>query len=351
MPISRLSPSAVGRSSSPATATSHDSRASGGRTRWLLPGDGGGRDRETRPAVSAANRSRLRSPHLERARGAVSELRSGGPVLGRVVPRDDLPAVPLRRRAPRREPRGDRRRRRARPDVLAVQGRDAQPRHEDRQAVHDRRAPPALDRRRHVGRVARRAPRRRLRVARRGAGRLLDDAAPQGPARARVDAALAGPVPRPRRLRPLRDRRGAAGHVRLGRGRPPVRRAARLGVPVRGHLGRRRLARHARLRRRPGPRRLLRRAEARARRPRHRGPHGLEGPQVLREGAGAELPELRRRPRAEGPREHRPDRLLALRVDPRRQGRDEPARQVRGPPEAHGRAVQARRSRRAPRAS
>ena len=183
--------------------------------------------------------------------------------------------------------------------------------------------------------------RRRLRVARRGAGRLLDDAAAQAAVRARLDAARTRPVPRPRRVRPLRGRRGPAGHVRLGRGRPPVRRAARLRLPVRGHFGRRRLARHARLRRRPGPRRLLRRAEARARRPRHRGPHGLEGPQVLREGAGAELPRLRRRARAEGPREHGPHRLHALRVDPRRQGREEPAGQVRGHPQAHGGPVQA----------
>ena len=51
---------------------------------------------------------------------------------------------------------------------------------------------------------------------------------------------------------------------------------------------------------------------------RDRGPHGVEGPQGVREGGGAELPELRRRARAQGPREHASASPALLRLDPRR---------------------------------
>ena len=210
-----------------ATATSHDSRVSGGRTRWLLPGDGGGR--LSGSPVRFGRDSRLRSPHLERARGAVSELRGGSAVLGRVVPRDDLPAVPFRRRAPAARTRGDRRRRRARSDVLALQGRNGGAAGaRDRQAVPDRRAPPALDRRGDVGRVARRASRTAVsRGSPRRRAALWMMLPLKAPARARLGQLCARPSPSTSAHTAVRGRRGPGGHVRLGRGRPSLRRPAR----------------------------------------------------------------------------------------------------------------------------
>ncbi|MBK9965800.1 MAG: DUF4178 domain-containing protein [Holophagales bacterium] len=75
---------------------------------------------------------------------------------------------------------------------------------------------------------------RPLRLARRGSGELLGDAAPAAPvepARSRVHPDFAGPAAQLRRVRPVHRDRPAPGALRLGRGGSPVRRRPGLGLP------------------------------------------------------------------------------------------------------------------------
>ena len=149
--------------------------------------------------------------------------------------------------------------RRARPDVVPVPGRhDREAEGAGTEAVPDRRTAPALDRRGDLGRVARLLRGRPLRLARRGAGELLGDAAPAAPvepARPGVHADRAGAAAQLRGVRPVHGDRPAPGALRLGRRRPPVRRRPGRGLHVRRPLRRRREPRDARLRRRPRRRR------------------------------------------------------------------------------------------------
>ena len=139
-----------------------------------------------------------------------------------------------------------------------------------------------------MGRVARRVRRRRLRLARRGAGGLLGDAARSrrrpsrsGNSSRRASRSTSAPTATSRSPRSGR-RRTSRPKATSRSSRPPgsVFRYADLS----GADG---VARHARLRRRPRARRLLRRPEGRARRPRDRG--------ARRRGRSGRPPRRRRR--------------------------------------------------------